>query len=153
VKKTIATLATTVNLVALAACSGDAGKPAQAPGGPKPSATHAPGGPALVSIPALALQVEAPAGTKVKTLAGRQMLQGPGLGAVVQLAGATKPADLAAAKKEAANLTPENASEEVLADGFVYTFENKGSLGTNYWVMVRRNRAQRRRPQDGARGL
>jgi hypothetical protein len=71
-------------------------------------------------------------------LAGHQMHQGPGLSAVVQLAGANKPGDLAAAKKEAANLTPENAADETLSDGFAYTFENKGSMGTNYWVMVRR---------------
>ena len=133
------TFATACTLVALAACSkGDTGKPELAPNAPKSAGGATTSGPHLISIPALGLKVEAPAGSKVSTLAGRQMLKGPGLGAVVQLAGSTKPGDLAAAKKEAANLTPQNAAEEALADGFVYTFENKGSMGTNYWVMVRR---------------
>lgn len=131
-------LTTTCAALALAACSGGNGKPGQAPSTSKSGSSAAPAGPTLVAIPALGLKVEAPAGTKVSTLAGRQMLKGPGLGAVIQLAGATKPGDLAAAKKEAANLTPQNPAEEALADGFVYTFENTGSMGTNYWVMVRR---------------
>jgi len=41
---------------------------------------------------------------------------------------------MAAAKREAAGFKPTNLKEEKLADGWMLSFENTGSLGTNYWL-------------------
>lgn len=42
------------------------------------------------------------------------------------------------AKKDAADFTPKNFKDEKLSDGWVLTYENEGSAGTNYWLYVRR---------------
>ena len=35
--------------------------------------------------------------------------------------------------------SPKNPKDEKLADGWAYTFENTGGMGTNYFVNVRRD--------------
>jgi len=44
------------------------------------------------------------------------------------------PKTIEAAKAEAAVFNPTNIKEEKLDDGWVLSFENTGSLGTNYWL-------------------
>lgn len=41
-------------------------------------------------------------------------------------------------KKEIEMYSPKNIKTETLADGWLLTFENKGSMGANYWVKVYR---------------
>jgi hypothetical protein len=61
----------------------------------------------------------------------------------------TAPVNIAAAKddspktaedaqKSYADFNPKNIKSEKLGDGWALTFENTGSLGTNYWLTVRR---------------
>jgi hypothetical protein len=51
---------------------------------------------------------------------------------------ADDPKDVKAAKEEADMYNPKNFKEEKLADGWVVTFENEGSMGTNFWMKSRR---------------
>jgi len=41
-------------------------------------------------------------------------------------------------KSDAEMFTPKNLKDEKLADGFAVTFDNKGSMGANYFVEVHR---------------
>jgi hypothetical protein len=143
-------LTTAFAVLALAACSGgdkpaEAGKSgaASTSGAAKPAEAAkpaAPAGPNMVDLPKLGLKAEVPAGTEVKDaiIGEGQMLQGPDLVASIEVASDTRPKDLAAAKSDAEMYTPKNPKEETLPDGFAYSFENTGGMGTNYWVMVRR---------------
>jgi len=136
-------------VTALAACSGG-DKPADKGAGPASGAAKAaekpaekpaaPAGPNTVDLQKLGLKAVVPAGTEAKDaiIGEGQMLQGPELMASIEIASETRPKDLAAAKSDAEMYTPKNPKEEVLPDGFAYSFENTGGMGTNYWVMVRR---------------
>lgn len=66
------------------------------------------------------------------------MIRGPGLVVTVEKAGDTTPKDLAAVKEDSDMYTPLEWKEEKLADGWIVTFQNKGGMGTNYWVKSRR---------------
>jgi hypothetical protein len=50
-----------------------------------------------------------------------------------------KPQTLEEAKSDAELYSPKNTKEEKLADGWVLTFENTGSMGKNFFVQVRRD--------------
>ena len=99
-----------------------------------------PAGPPMVEIAAFGLKAEAPEGTKVSEMLGDQMLQGPGLVVTVAVAGDDYPKDMAAAVKDMKDTYDgvTNVKEEKLADGWVFSAENKGGMGTNYWVKSRR---------------
>ncbi len=86
------------------------------------------------------LKGEVPAGANVgKALIGDGvMVQGPGLVATVEEASATRPENLEGAKKDAEMYNPQNIETEELGDGWAFSFENTGSMGTNYFVWVRR---------------
>lgn len=91
---------------------------------------------AEVAITKLGLKATAPEGTKVSDMMGDQMLQGPGLVVSVAEAKADYPKDAAAAVKGMKETYDglKNVKEEKLSDGYVVTAENKGGMGTNYWV-------------------
>jgi hypothetical protein len=89
----------------------------------------------------LPLQAELPAGaTPGKAIIGDGvMIQGGAVGAMtIDAASDSYPKSADDAKKEAEMYTPLNAKTEALPDGWILTFENKGDMGTNYWVMSRR---------------
>ncbi len=68
-----------------------------------------------------------------------QMILGASVGGLnVGEAGRSVPKTLAAAKSEAKMFKPKNVKGETEANGYWLTFENTGSLGTNYWVRTRR---------------
>lgn len=94
-----------------------------------------------LAIDKLGLTAAAPAETTVSDGIGGSgvMIMGPGLVASVEEASATRPKDTAAAKKDAEMYSPQNVKEEKLADGWVVTFDNKGDMGANYFVNVRRD--------------
>lgn len=66
------------------------------------------------------------------------MLQGEDVGAF-QVEPFKTPQTADEAKADADMYTPKNLKVETLADGWAMTFENTGSMGTNYWVTVRRD--------------
>ncbi len=103
-------------------------------------ATLALAGDAPLSLPLVGLTVEMPANSSVSKMMGSQMVQGGGTVFTVK---EEKPGkgdkDLAAAKKAAAMYSPlKFTREETLPDGYVIAFENKGGMGMNYFVNVRR---------------
>ena len=94
-----------------------------------------------LAIDKLGLTGTAPAETTVGDGIGGSgvMITGPGLVVTLEEASDSRPKDLAAAKKDAEMYTPQNGKDEKLADGWAYTFENKGDMGANYFVNVRRD--------------
>ncbi len=53
-------------------------------------------------------------------------------------AGKNDPKTLEAAKKDAADFKPTNVKTEKLSDGWLLTYDNKGSMGANYFLKMRR---------------
>lgn len=92
-----------------------------------------------VKLPKLGLALDAPGDVNVQdALAGEgHMLTGSGVGALNVTAQA-EPQTLDAEKEDAKMYTPTNLKDETLPDGFALTFENKGAMGANYWVVVYR---------------
>jgi hypothetical protein len=95
----------------------------------------------MAKLPKLGLQVELPTGSMVEDAIGGG--QGHMIMSVtgpfnVSLAGDDKPKTVDAAKKDAEMFNPTNFKSETLPDGWVVTWENTGSAGTNYWLTVRR---------------
>ena len=98
------------------------------------------GGSETVELTQVGLKGTAPEGAQVSDgIGGGAMVQAPGLVATVEIAGETTPKTAEQARSEADMYSPKNTSSEKLADGFVFTFENKGGAGTNYWAQVRRD--------------
>ena len=110
---------------------------AKADGGEAKAEADKPAGPGPVDLPKVGLKGDAPAGTNVSDMMGSDMVQGPGLVATVEK-GEGKPATPEAAQEDAEMYGPKDPKIEKLDDGFVLTFTNEGSAGTNYWVNVRR---------------
>jgi hypothetical protein len=94
-----------------------------------------------LALDKLNLTATAPAETTVGDGIGGSgvMVTGPGLVVIVDAASDSRPKDLAAAKKDAEMYTPKNPKDEKLADGWAFTYENTGGMGTNYFVNVRRD--------------
>ena len=86
------------------------------------------------------LEARVPAETRVaKNAVGvGVMLKGPGVSMTIGPFRDGDPATLDAAKENAEAYSPVNVEEEKLADGYILTYENEGSMGTNYWLVGRR---------------
>jgi hypothetical protein len=99
------------------------------------------GGTAPLALTELGLNAQAPEGSKAeKAIIGSGlMITGPDLVVTVEAAGKDNPKTLAEAKKSNELYSPLNVKEETLPDGWATTFENKGAIGTSYWVQVRRD--------------
>ena len=97
-----------------------------------------------IDIEKFGLKVDVPKGVKASDAVVGEgvMVNGPGLVLTIELAGKTTPKTLDEAKQEAEIYTPQNIQEQTLADGWTITFENKGGMGTNYWVQSRREIGQ-----------
>jgi hypothetical protein len=94
-----------------------------------------------LSIDKLGLTGTAPAEASVGDGIGGSgvMITGPGFAVTLEEASDTRPKDVDAAKKDADMYTPQNLKDEKLADGWAITFDNKGDMGANYFVNVRRD--------------
>ncbi len=57
----------------------------------------------------------------------------------IEIAKPDDPKTVDAAKKDAAAFKPTDFKDTKLADGWSLTYENTGSMGTNYWLVVRRD--------------
>ncbi len=96
------------------------------------------GKPATLKLDKLGLQIDVPGEATVdKAIMGEgNMVTGSGVGALtVEVA---KPQTMEEAKSDADMFTPKNLKADKLADGWALSFENKGGMGTNYFVDVRR---------------
>jgi hypothetical protein len=93
-----------------------------------------------VALGDLGLKADLPPGASVgEGIGGGVMVTGvAGAAMTVAVASDMNPATLEDAQKEIEMYTPANVKTETLADGWALTFENSGSAGANYWVMVRR---------------
>ncbi|MBT8494867.1 MAG: hypothetical protein KJO07_17555 [Deltaproteobacteria bacterium] len=97
------------------------------------------GGSETVDLPKLGLKADVPKGSQVSELMGAQMIQGPGITVTIDIAKDMDPKTIDDAKKEATETySGKNLKEEKLDDGFILTFENKGGMGTNYFMIGRR---------------
>ncbi len=90
-------------------------------------------------LPKLGLEVDAPGGPEVgdAIMGEGHMLSGSGIGAMT-VEVAAKPQTMEEAKSDADMYSPKNLKTEKLADGWLVTFDNKGSMGANYFVQVER---------------
>jgi hypothetical protein len=114
------------------------GKKDEGGGGAGKATEGAKAGP--TKLPKLGLTVDAPGKVEVgdAIMGEGHMLMGEGVGAMtVEIA--KTPQTLEEAKSDAELYSPKNQKEEKLADGWVLTFENTGSMGKNYFVQVRRD--------------
>ncbi len=135
-----------LSLVSVAGCGKSdkddkSGTNANAKGASKGAkASNASKGGSLAALGSLGIKAELPKGAKVgKAIVGAGVLiQGPGLVVGVELATDSHGKTIEEAKSNADMYTPKKIKTEKLADGWVFTFENKGGMGTNYWVKVRR---------------
>lgn len=95
---------------------------------------------AAVKLPKVGLQADVPGEVTVEKQIGGDgdMLTGSGIGAMTVEVAKT-PQSLDEAKSDASMYSPKNLKEEKLADGYVLTFDNTGSMGANYFVDVRRD--------------
>ena len=96
---------------------------------------------APLDLPKLGLKADAPADSTVNDaiMGTGHMIMGPGLVVNVAEASDSQPKTADDAKKEADMFTPKNLKDEKLADGWVVTFDNEGSMGKNFFAQVRRD--------------
>ena len=66
------------------------------------------------------------------------MLTGPGVSMTISPSNGLDGADLEGAKKNAADYEPTNIKGEELSDGYILTYQNRGKMGDNYWLVGRR---------------
>ncbi len=127
-------------LVAVAALAGCSKKKDEGGGGGAGGGGGGGGGaPAVVKLDTLGLELDVPGKVEVGKAIGSDgsMLQGSGIGAMT-VEVATKPMPLDEAKSDAKMYSPKNLKDETLPDGWLLTYENKGAMGTNYFVESRR---------------
>ncbi len=102
---------------------------------PAQEAPPAAAAPTTLPPEAGSLQIDLPEGASASVMMGSVLVSGGGLGGMnVGLVKDGEPKTLDEVKKDIEMYTPTNLKEETLADGFVVTFENTGSMGTNYWA-------------------
>ena len=93
---------------------------------------------ALEGLPKLTARV--PIGTEVsKNAVGiGVMLKGPGVSMTIGPDLEVDAASLEAATKNAESYSPTNLASETLDDGYILTYESDSDMGTNYWLVGRR---------------
>ncbi len=135
---TIVLFASSALVTGLGACSKKGGDAGAASAGKAAEATA--GKAAAIKLDKLKLQLD---------VAGEPTVGDAILGDGVQLTGETigamgveamkEPKSLDDEKSDASMFTPKNLKADTLPDGWILTFENSGSMGTNYWVTARRD--------------
>jgi fructose-specific component phosphotransferase system IIB-like protein len=100
----------------------------------------APAAASKLDLAKIGLKADAPAGATVGdgVMGTGVMVMGDNLVVGVEEASASAPKTIDEAKSEAEMYGPKNIKEEKLADGWLLTFENEGSMGKNYHVNARR---------------
>lgn len=125
--------------VALSLVLGACGKAGDKGGKSGDQASGKSEGPKTVALGKLGIQAELPAGAAVRDapIGEGVMIQGEDLVMTVE-DGAKKPTDPNKVKEDADMYSPQGWKVEKLPDGYLATFTNKGGMGTNYWLMGRR---------------
>jgi hypothetical protein len=105
-----------------------------------PAATSKGSSPLVIQIPKLGLKGSAPGETETPIIGDGEPILIAAAFFTVTLAEAkaTDPKTIKDAQKAAELFTPKNSKTETLPDGWLLTYENTGSLGTNYFVNMRR---------------
>jgi hypothetical protein len=101
-------------------------------GGDKPAATK---------LPKLGLQLDLPGDVNVSDPIMADVgnsITGEAVGSM-QVETFKAPKTLDEEKADAKDYSPKNVKADTLPDGWALSFENTGSMGTNYWVTVRRD--------------
>ena len=80
----------------------------------------------------------APAPPSSPSTGGRPVRRGVPVFATVVIADDATPATVDAAQESNAGYAPQNVVVDALADGWALTWDNRGDMGPNYWVQVRR---------------
>ncbi len=98
------------------------------------------GKPTTVKLDKVGLQIDVPGEASVEKAIGSEgnMVTGSGVGALT-VEELKKPQTMEEAKSDADMYSPKNYKADKLADGWAMSFENKGGMGTNYFVDVRRD--------------
>lgn len=124
-------------IIALAALAGSGCKNKEGEGG---GAAAKPAEAKSTKLAKLGLQIDIPGEADVSDgmSEGGQMLTGADFGAM-EVAPAKTPQTVDEAKSDAEMYTPKNLKTEKLADGWVISFDNTGSMGANYFATVRRD--------------
>lgn len=93
-----------------------------------------------VSLPKLSLKADAPSGSSVSDaiMGDGLMIQGPGVLVTIEMASDRRPKTVKDDQQEFSMYSPTNIKTENLTDGWVNLFQNKGGMGTNYFVHARR---------------
>ena len=94
-------------------------------------------GPQTVTLPKLGIKATIPAGAKVEDglVGDGHMVTGPGITVSIDPATDMTPATADDAKKEATDMySATNIKDVQVENGYIITYENKGSMGTNYWM-------------------
>jgi hypothetical protein len=96
--------------------------------------------PAPLTLAKLGLQAEAPAGSNVGDgiMGDGLLIQGEDLVVSVELASAKRSKTIKEDQADTSMYSPINVKTENLTDGWIHSFENKGPMGTNYFVHARR---------------
>ncbi len=128
---------TLLALLALGACKDkaeDSASGGEAPTAAKSADKAAPAGP--MKLEKLGgISIDVPKGTELSDMMGSQMLQGPDLVVTVEEAGASASETMAAEVEEAKDMySATDLTEEEVEGGWHVTFQNKGGMGTNYFV-------------------
>lgn len=125
---------TLLALLALGACKNDDDSSDKAPNASK-AAKSKKGAAGPLKIEALGLTIDAPGGSKVDEMAGSHLIQGAGLVVGVEPASEYASETLAAELEEAKDMySATDVTQEEIEGGWHVTFQNKGGMGTNYWV-------------------
>lgn len=119
-------------VVLVSGCSKEDGKS----GASESPASESPASPSMATLDlgGLGLTAQAPSDAKARKFMKKFMIKGKDLVVTVGLAGRFDAATLEAATKEATGNGGTQLVPTKLADGFVLTYQNTGSAGTNYWV-------------------
>jgi len=100
-----------------------------------------PAGPKVIAVAKLGLKGTAPGETEDPIIGDGDpvMIMGATFSVNLEVAKATDPKKASDAQKDAKLFNGKDVQTQTLSDGWVVTFENTGSMGTNYWVTVRRD--------------
>ncbi len=98
------------------------------------------GKPKTVNLAKLGLKITTSIEVKVGAgvLGDGVLVQGPGVVVNIELVTSSHAKTIAEAKENAEMFTPKNLKTEKLTNGFLISYNNKGSMGENYFVNVRK---------------
>ena len=92
----------------------------------------------LAGLPGLKARIPADTVVSKNAVGLGVMLKGAGISMTIGPELDVDAPSLDQAKQNAQSYAPQNLEGETLADGYILTYENQGSVGTTYWLVGRR---------------